>query len=176
MTKLYGPRGTTHSSPYVAAQRSWPDACWIEGSGRFATVAYCRDTTVTLHATYNDARTALHFIDQTGCGGRCHDMHAIYDLAAGPLARIDDLDPEVIAYRAPLHAKRVRTEAVDRGRLIAAKQLHDDSGVIQVSVLFTVHEQLEALQNEGMTSLEDLTTTAAQLWLQQLHPQPKETP
>lgn len=171
MTKLYGPRGTTHSSSYAAAKKSWPYACWIEGAGRYATVAYCRDTTVTLHETYEAAREALAFIDQSRCGGRCHDMHAVYDLAAGPLARVDDLDPEVVTWRGPQHANRVRSEATDRGRIRAARKLRDCPGLFTATALMTVTSRLELLQAQGVTGLEDLSSHAEQLWLEQMRPQ-----
>lgn len=50
---------------------------WISGRGRFAVVAYCRVTTVTLWETPDAARHACRVIDATGCGGRCRNRHQL---------------------------------------------------------------------------------------------------
>lgn len=50
---------------------------WISGRGRFAVIAYCRSTTVTLWTEPAFARRAVQTIDSTGCGGRCVRRHAL---------------------------------------------------------------------------------------------------
>ncbi len=59
----------------------WPEAAWVMGVGEWASVAYCRVTTVMLWPTEQDARAGLEFIDMTGCGGRCGRLHALVRIA-----------------------------------------------------------------------------------------------
>lgn len=65
----------------------WPRAIWVQGSGAWASVAYCRATTVMLHETESDARQSLQVIDRFGCSGRCTRRHQLVRLA---LADIDN--------------------------------------------------------------------------------------
>jgi hypothetical protein len=61
------------------AQRAWPEAEWISGTGDWAVVAYCpRGLTVTLHQTEEGAIASKAGIDRTGCGGRCVKDHEIF--------------------------------------------------------------------------------------------------
>jgi hypothetical protein len=71
---------------YVAvARRRWPDAAWIIGSGRFASVAFCREVTVMLFQTMAEAQTAKRLIDRIACGGRCVRNHVVL-----PITPADD--------------------------------------------------------------------------------------
>lgn len=72
MTRRKGYKGT--------ARRVWPRAIWVHGQGPYAVVAYCKQTTVTLHASLEDAQASRGFIDRTGCGHRCHRAHRVIDL------------------------------------------------------------------------------------------------
>jgi predicted GIY-YIG superfamily endonuclease len=66
------------------ASALWPDAEWIAGNNRYALVAYCRVTTVTLHASLGAAEIDKAHIDRTACGGFCGRDHHIFDLERGP--------------------------------------------------------------------------------------------
>ena len=68
----------------TAASRRWPAAEWIRGDGRYASVAYCRTTTVALYPTENGAAKAREFIDRCGCGGACRRQHEVVDLEGQP--------------------------------------------------------------------------------------------
>lgn len=74
MTRRKGYRGT--------ARRIWKRAVWVRGQGPFAVVAYCNQTSVSLHAELADAQASRAFIDRTGCGHRCYRDHRIVDLEA----------------------------------------------------------------------------------------------
>lgn len=77
------PKPAKPDHSYLAAARSrWPQAEWIIGSGRYASVAYCDTTTVMLFATPAEASRAKAFIDRLACGGSCSSEHEIVDLAA----------------------------------------------------------------------------------------------
>lgn len=69
-----------HRSYRTFAKCVWPRAAWISGTGAFAVVAYCRVTTITLHANANAAQEALATINATGCGGRCSRHHKLLRL------------------------------------------------------------------------------------------------
>lgn len=64
----------------IALKRWGQDAEWIRGDGRFALVADCNYTTVTLHETLERAEEVKAEIDRFGCGGRCIRSHKIMDL------------------------------------------------------------------------------------------------
>jgi hypothetical protein len=64
----------------ATAERRWPAAAWIAGTGPHASVAYCRVTTVMLHDRPEDADQAKQFIDRFGCGGQCTRRHEVIDL------------------------------------------------------------------------------------------------
>lgn len=69
-----------HRGYRTFAKCIWPRAIWISGDGPFAAVAYCRQTTITLHADIDAAQTAIDFIDTFGCGGRCSRHHKLIRL------------------------------------------------------------------------------------------------
>jgi len=73
---MTAPAASWHS----LAQRRWPRAEWIEGDGRWASVAHCRDLTVILHATAANAHAAVARIDRTACGGACSRHHEVVEL------------------------------------------------------------------------------------------------
>ena len=71
------------------ARRRWgSQADWINGDGRYATLARCPSggsgghdrLTVQLHVTPEQANEALAFIAQFGCGGACRGRHELVDL------------------------------------------------------------------------------------------------
>ncbi len=70
----------THRTHKTMAKCIWRRAEWIEGTGPYATVAYCRNTTVQLHSSEKQARTALDFINRVGCGGFCEKRHDVVRL------------------------------------------------------------------------------------------------
>ena len=80
---------------YLAdARRRWHEqAEWIDGDGRYATLAWCpsgefggRDSlTVRLHPTRREADDALAFIAQFGCGAACRGRHELVDLEPAAL-------------------------------------------------------------------------------------------
>lgn len=74
--------GTRQHSYAAVARRRWPDAEWIIGHGRYASVARCETTTVILFATPAEADQAKTLIDRTGCGHACRGEHQITDLGA----------------------------------------------------------------------------------------------
>lgn len=66
---------------YLAKAKSWwPNAEWVIGRGRWATLAYCRVLTIQLHDTEEQAEKALNWIGRIGCGGVCHRDHHLVDL------------------------------------------------------------------------------------------------
>lgn len=69
-----------HRTWRALAQCIWPRTEWINGNGKYATVAYCHVLTIMLHQTLDDAAAALHAINDTGCGGRCNNRHEIIEL------------------------------------------------------------------------------------------------
>lgn len=71
-----------HLTYVIEARRRWSDAEWIVGHGRFASVAFCRVTTVVLCETVAEAEMAKRRIDRMGCGGFCGGMHDIVPLVA----------------------------------------------------------------------------------------------
>ncbi len=73
-----------HRTLSTLAKCIWPRAAWILGDGKFATVAYCRVTTVALHADLNSAQSAMSLIDSTGCGGMCSRRHKMVQLEIAP--------------------------------------------------------------------------------------------
>lgn len=72
-----------HRTYRTFAKCIWPRAEWILGDGPYATIAYCRVTTIELHADLDAARCALAVIDSTGCGGRCSRRHKLVQLELG---------------------------------------------------------------------------------------------
>ncbi len=75
-----------HWSYLPFARCSWPDAAWVWGEGRWATVTNCRGVTVMLHATLDDALAAVDAIDRKACGGGCQRRHEVVELLI-PAAR-----------------------------------------------------------------------------------------
>lgn len=66
------------------AQRRWPDdmdMAWDgpDGSGRWATVAWCGPVSVMLHRTQQAAERSMAIM-QLGCGHRCQGDHQLVDL------------------------------------------------------------------------------------------------
>lgn len=66
-----------------AARKRWKRAVWIQGQGRWAVVAYCNHTSVSLHIDRIDAVHSMAFIDRLGCGHQCQRVHALIDMEAG---------------------------------------------------------------------------------------------
>jgi hypothetical protein len=62
------------------AQRRWPEACWVSGEGRYASLAHCRELTIQLYDDEIVALLAKRVIDDSGCGGACHRDHEVIDL------------------------------------------------------------------------------------------------
>ena len=56
---------------------------WVAGTGPFASVAFCRVTTVQLYDTLAEAERAKQRIDEIACGGQCHRAHEVFDLTSG---------------------------------------------------------------------------------------------
>ncbi|MGD8214044.1 hypothetical protein [Aestuariimicrobium sp. Y1814] len=54
-----------------------PTAAWVMGEGHYATIAWCKVPTVTLHQHAADAQQARSQIDSIGCGGRCRGHHDV---------------------------------------------------------------------------------------------------
>ena len=79
------------------AKQRWPDAVWIVGNGPFALLAHCRDLSVSLWESRQDAEKSKLQIDQTGCGGRCQKDHEIKDL--GKLRPVKTLVKKVVRRR-----------------------------------------------------------------------------
>lgn len=76
-----------HRSYRTFARCVWPRAAWVAGDGPYAVVAYCKVTTVTLHATYERAAEAKAAIDSGACGGRCIQRHEVLYLDTGEQPR-----------------------------------------------------------------------------------------
>jgi hypothetical protein len=69
-----------HRTYATLAKCIWPRAVWIHGDGEYASVAYCRNTTVWLHPNLEQANASLAWIDHFGCGGRCSRDHKVIRL------------------------------------------------------------------------------------------------
>lgn len=65
------------------ARSLWPDARYVVGEGRFATVRGCMGTTVVLHADLDTARLALRDM-HPGSDGWCLQRHVLIALDGGP--------------------------------------------------------------------------------------------
>jgi hypothetical protein len=62
------------------ARRRWRRTCWITGDGPYAVVAHCREVSVSLHHTQENADECLRSLARSGCGGACVMDHEIVDL------------------------------------------------------------------------------------------------
>lgn len=78
----------------VAIRKRFPQAMWIHGSGRYATLAWCGDyrhlgyksgLTVELQDTLEKAKEAKKHIDNSGCGYQCRGSsgHQIWQFVNG---------------------------------------------------------------------------------------------
>lgn len=78
----------------LKAEKMWPEAMWIVGDARFATVAKCRDVTVTLWGSPEAAEASLRTINQTGCGSACgFDRHGVHEVVDLETAVVPDTNP-----------------------------------------------------------------------------------
>jgi hypothetical protein len=62
------------------AWRRWPRAAWIDGHGRYALLCACRELTITLWPTREDAmrQPQMRGSDSIGwCGGACNPRSAV---------------------------------------------------------------------------------------------------
>lgn len=71
---------TATSIWYRRAKKLWRRAVWIIGDGPFALLAHCRDLSISLHETLENAQSDLKAIDEGQCGGRCYGDHEIVDM------------------------------------------------------------------------------------------------
>lgn len=72
---------TTRTSYLSAAEEMWPQAEWITGRGRWATLAHCNDAlTICLWTTKKEAHARLQEINVKGCGGCCIKDHSLVDM------------------------------------------------------------------------------------------------
>lgn len=62
---------------------------WIDGDGPFALIAPCRDLSVSLWQTREDAEQSKAGIDRSGCGGGCYVPGAKLPPAETPHQIID---------------------------------------------------------------------------------------
>ena len=69
---------------HAQARERWPEAEWVDGNGRWATLARCEVLTVALHKRREDAERALDFLAMCGCGNRClgKSRHELVDMDA----------------------------------------------------------------------------------------------
>lgn len=66
------------------AKRRYPDdtdLAWVDGTGRFAVIAWCSVLSVALFSDTDAAMKALQQINATGCGHGCWGDHQTVDLA-----------------------------------------------------------------------------------------------
>jgi hypothetical protein len=63
-----------HSEWQYRAQRRWGrEAVWIVGDGPFALLAPCRQLSISLWQTREEAEEAKAHIDRVPCGGGCYE-------------------------------------------------------------------------------------------------------
>lgn len=62
------------------ARCTWNRAHWVLGDGPYASVSYCRGTTVVLHQELAKAQAAKVTIDAFGCGGACTRNHRVIQI------------------------------------------------------------------------------------------------
>ncbi len=105
--RAWRPRNST----VCRARKLWPKAEWIEGNGRYATVASCGVLTVMLHRTRAKARQALAWIDELCCGGQCRGIHAMYDIFSVAPSACLPLDPILGPYCCDQWAKARRIDS-----------------------------------------------------------------
>lgn len=65
---------------HAVARKRWPRACWIDGEGPWALLAYCTPLTITLWKTREEAEDSKLVIDRLGCGHTCINDHAIFEI------------------------------------------------------------------------------------------------
>ena len=64
----------------------WPCAAWVLGEGQFATIRGCGgQTTVLLHPSVEEARSALRRMHPGGANGRCEQRHVLIALEGAVL-------------------------------------------------------------------------------------------
>lgn len=80
---------SNHRSARTFLNCAIPRAAWIQGSGDYALIAWCRVPTISLWSNPEDAAPAMSMIAATGCGGRCSGRHELVriDLAGVTHAR-----------------------------------------------------------------------------------------
>jgi hypothetical protein len=70
--------GRRHRKYHAIAKCRWGrKAVWITGEGPFALLAHCRQLSITLWPTLEEARKKKAVIDSGGCGGMCLRIHEI---------------------------------------------------------------------------------------------------
>lgn len=79
-----------HRTYSTVARCIWPHACWVDGEGPYATLAWCRVLTVQLHRTIAEARSAKRVIDSSACGGRCRGQRG-HEIVM--LAKLEEMRP-----------------------------------------------------------------------------------
>jgi hypothetical protein len=62
------------------AKKRWPKIVWIEGTGKYALVVYCKNMSVSLYRTESEAIRAKRRINDIGCGEMCNNNHSIINL------------------------------------------------------------------------------------------------
>jgi hypothetical protein len=69
--------GKRHRTTKTLMRCRLPRAAWIQGTGTFTLVSWCKGLTVSLHETLAAAEQSKTFIDRLACGGGCRRDHTI---------------------------------------------------------------------------------------------------
>ncbi len=62
-------------------KKRWPKVVWIEGTGKYALVVYCKNMSVSLYSVEKEAIRAKRRINDIGCGEMCNNNHSIIKLS-----------------------------------------------------------------------------------------------
>ncbi len=106
--------GQRHSSWRSFAACAFPNAEWVAGEGRWASLARCGAFTVQLHDTLEGARAAQDFIDRIGCGHACGRYHTITELIIPAGVGVTSLTQSPVGKRHRRRDGRGRTSSRER--------------------------------------------------------------
>ena len=66
-----------HRKYRTLAKCMFPRACWVQGEGDYALLAWCPPLSVSLWWNKREAEEQKEFIDRLGCGHTCTKRHEI---------------------------------------------------------------------------------------------------
>ncbi|SDQ52973.1 hypothetical protein [Leucobacter chromiiresistens] len=73
-----------HKTEQTFLRCAFPTLAWVEGSGQYAVIAWCRTPTITLWSSATLAQAALTELNALRCGGRCTQRHELVHIHIHP--------------------------------------------------------------------------------------------